>query len=112
MGKNTRISVSLMLLTLFLVFKTGITMFTHIHIVDGVVVVHSHPYSDEHHTHSVEQIISIAQIATVQAMEPVNVCDIAVKWHTAHHYEYHVPAIHAQTLSVCFPSLRAPPVCC
>lgn len=102
----------MLLLTLFVVFKTSVTMFTHIHIVDGVIIVHSHPYADEHHTHSVEQIISIAQVASTQVLEPHAECNITVDCHVLHGESTVFVLSSAQTTDVCRPSLRAPPFCC
>ncbi|MFI3295005.1 MAG: hypothetical protein R3Y19_03205 [Rikenellaceae bacterium] len=48
------------LLFLFLGYWTSTHFYTHIHIVDDVKVVHSHPYSDEDHTHSADELFSIA----------------------------------------------------
>lgn len=36
------------LLTLFLGYLCSITLFTHSHIINGVTIVHSHPYSKDH----------------------------------------------------------------
>ena len=45
--------MSVLLLTLFVGYFINITFFSHAHIVDGVAVVHSHPYSKSNdHTHS------------------------------------------------------------
>ena len=37
-------SLSILLLMLFLGYYSSITFFTHTHIVNGVTIVHSHPY--------------------------------------------------------------------
>ncbi|WP_373837932.1 hypothetical protein [Bacteroides heparinolyticus] len=33
---------------LFIVYWGGITLFTHSHVVNGVIIVHSHPFQGEH----------------------------------------------------------------
>ena len=46
-SKNRSITgktVNILLLTLFLGYYSSITFFTHSHIVNGVTIVHSHPY--------------------------------------------------------------------
>ena len=49
---KTRIK-ALCLLVLFAVYQAGYTAFLHVHYVDGVPVVHSHPFHQTHgHTHS------------------------------------------------------------
>lgn len=45
-------------------------MFTHVHIINGVMIVHSHPSSGDHHTHTAGQVITIAHIGSYQTIEP------------------------------------------
>ena len=33
---------------LFIIYTAGITLFTHSHVVNGVIIVHSHPFKGEH----------------------------------------------------------------
>lgn len=53
-GKNRLQTIKgIVLLILFVSYAAGISFFPHKHIIDGKVVVHSHPFSaTEHHTHS------------------------------------------------------------
>jgi hypothetical protein len=37
--------LSLVLLSMFLAYYASITLFSHSHIINGVTIVHSHPYS-------------------------------------------------------------------
>ena len=60
----------LLLLALFLTYQVSITLFTHVHIVNGVMIVHSHPSSEKHHTHTTGQVILIAHLSTIQTLEP------------------------------------------
>ena len=34
------------------------------------MIVHSHPSSEKHHTHTTGQVISIAHLSTIQTLEP------------------------------------------
>lgn len=43
---------------LFIFYFGGITLFTHTHVVNGVIIVHSHPYNSEH-THTAQQAETI-----------------------------------------------------
>ena len=52
MSKRRYIVAPLLLLALFLTYQVSITLFTHVHIVNGVMIVHSHPSSEKHHTHT------------------------------------------------------------
>ena len=70
MSKRRYIVAPLLLLALFLTYQVSITLFTHVHIVNGVMIVHSHPSSEKHHTHTTGQVISIAHLSTIQTLEP------------------------------------------
>lgn len=39
---------------IFIVYLGGITLFTHSHVVNGVIIVHSHPFKGEHQHTEVE----------------------------------------------------------
>ena len=70
MSKRRYIVAPLLLLALFLTYQVSITLFTHVHIVNGVMIVHSHPSSEKHHTHTTGQVILIAHLSTIQTLEP------------------------------------------
>ena len=69
MSKRRYIVAPLLLLALFLTYQVSITLFTHVHIVNGVMIVHSHPSSEKHHTHTTGQVILIAHLSTIQTLE-------------------------------------------
>lgn len=51
---------------LFMAYMGGISFFTHTHIVNGVTIVHSHPYkSDANHEHDTAAFELIAHLNTV-----------------------------------------------
>ena len=52
------------LLTLFVSYWCGVTLFTHSHKVNGIVVVHSHPFKAEH-SHSSIQFETISFISSI-----------------------------------------------
>jgi hypothetical protein len=60
------------LLTLFAVYYTVTTLYVHIHEVNGVVIVHSHPFT-EHHSHSGGQALTLHYLSTFTSLD----------WHTA-----------------------------
>lgn len=37
-----------MLLTVFMAYYAIISVYAHVHVVNGVMVVHSHPFKDKH----------------------------------------------------------------
>ena len=61
--------IPLLLLGLYLSYEAGITMFTHVHYVNGVVVVHSHPSKSKKHSHTRGQYLLIHQLNHVQTLE-------------------------------------------
>lgn len=65
-----RVLSSLLLLTLFATYQVSITMFTHIHFVDGVLVTHSHP-NKGNHTHSTTAMLVIDRLAAIHSLEAV-----------------------------------------
>ena len=71
MQKSRYIFIPLMLLTLFLAYQASITMFAHVHYVNGVMIVHSHPATDSEHTHTQSQILTLAQVSEWAGTEPV-----------------------------------------
>lgn len=72
MQKSRRIHLPLLLLTLFLAYQASITMFSHIHYINGVMIVHSHPSTDNQHTHTEGQILTMANISSFDGVEPVS----------------------------------------
>ena len=71
MLKSRYIFIPLMLLTLFVAYQASITMFSHVHYVNGVMIVHSHPSADSEHTHTESQILTLAQVSEWAGTEPV-----------------------------------------
>ena len=68
--KRNRIA-GISLLILFALYWCGITLFTHSHVVNGVVVVHSHPYNTEH-THTQAQFETIFYFLCYKLQETLN----------------------------------------
>lgn len=69
--RNIRNAIALFMLALFVSYKAGITMFTHAHFINGVMIVHSHPFSsDSNHKHSDGQLLVLAQMQTTQYSMP------------------------------------------
>jgi len=48
----------------------GVTAFTHVHYVNGVMIVHSHPCKDSHHKHTKSQLVVINHLASFHTYEP------------------------------------------
>ena len=54
-------------------YQAGVMMFSHVHYINGVMVVHSHPSKDSH-THTEGQVLTIAHVASFYSTEPNQLC--------------------------------------
>ena len=112
MQKSRYIFIPLMLLTLFLAYQASITMFAHVHYINGVMIVHSHPSADSEHTHTQSQILTLAQVSEWAGTEPVFVTLGEVSLSVFDTLECErVSRTSSDVHSHCI-SLRAPPFYC
>lgn len=112
MNKRKHIVTPLLLLALFLTYQVSITMFTHVHIVNGVMIVHSHPSSSKHHTHTTGQVISIAHLTAINTLAAETSTTITVDRPMLYVLKcqtiiFRAPAPHTHCIH-----LRAPPSYC
>ena len=70
MLEKKKLFIPLFLLTLFVSYQVSITMFAHVHYINGVMIAHSHPSTDNQHTHSEGQILTLAQVSEWATVEP------------------------------------------
>ena len=70
MQKSRHIFLPLFLLTLFLAYQVSITMFSHVHYINGVMLVHSHPSTDNH-THTEGQLLTLSTVSSFVGVEPI-----------------------------------------
>ena len=102
------------LLILFLGYFAGVTLFPHTHVVDGVRITHSHPFSQApdtgKHTHTTAEFHLIAQLSLLVMLAAtlgcflrllVCTCERAVSWFIDPGIDRKPPVL----------SLRGPPVC-
>ena len=100
---------ALCLATLFAAYYATTALFTHVHVVNGVMLVHSHPFSHSH-SHSDGQTLALHFLSTFSSLEPghteVETPDL--------HLLYSLPSIKNTFHAVCCCTegmyLRAPPV--
>lgn len=64
------IFIAVCLLALFVAYQMSITMFSHVHYINGVMIVHSHPSDNNQHDHTETQVITLAQAASFIGVEP------------------------------------------
>ena len=111
MSKSRSILIPLMLLTLFVTYQVSITMFTHMHYVNGVMIVHSHPSTDNEHTHTEAQILTLAQMSEWAGTEPVFVTMSEVSLSVFDTLECERMSRTLLDIYAHCISLRAPPFC-
>lgn len=101
-----------MLLTLFVAYQVSITMFSHIHYVNGVMIVHSHPSTDNEHTHTESQVLALAHVSEWSGTEPafVTLAEVPLSVFDTLECERESKAL-SDIYSHCI-SLRAPPFYC
>lgn len=75
MQRSRHLYIPLFLLTLFLAYQVSITMFSHVHYINGVMLVHSHPSTDNH-THTEGQFLTLSMVSSFVGIEP-NMVEIA-----------------------------------
>lgn len=108
MRRVKRVLSSLLLLTLFTVYQASITMFTHIHYVNGVMVVHSHPNHGKH-THSKTEVVVIDRLSSFHSLEadvPIHIAPIRP---LLCYVQMRTEVLTVSEIHLCVVSLRAPP---
>ena len=101
-----------MLLILFVAYQASITMFAHMHYVNGVMIVHSHPSADNDHTHTDGQLLTLAHVSEWAGVEPafVTLSEVSLSVFDSIECERKSKAL-SDLYSHCI-SLRAPPFYC
>ena len=102
---------ALFLLTLFLTYQAGIWAFTHVHMVNGVQIVHSHPSTDKHHTHTAEQAITIAYLSVIRSLEADLPSTVLSEFPLLFVLEYQTETFRLKAPHTHCVYLRAPPSC-
>ncbi len=104
--------ISMLLLALFLSYHVSITMFVHTHIVDGVPIAHSHPFTSSNHSHSSSQIVVIGQLSSFQGLETVANNEITVFHNGEEELNFDNHELDVNNACVGHAMLRAPPSYC
>lgn len=71
MGINAKVRrkfISICLLVLYVTYQASIASFTHVHYINGVMLVHSHPFQGEH-THSSTELVLIDRLSNFHALD-------------------------------------------
>ena len=112
MSKNRYIFIPLLLLTLFVAYQASITMFAHVHYINGVTIVHSHPSADNDHPHADGKLMTLAHVSEWTGVEPdfVTLSEVSLSVFDSIECERKSKAL-SDLYSHCI-SLRAPPFYC
>lgn len=100
-----------LLFIIFAMYWAGCTLCFHKHTVDGVTIVHSHPFSDSTHHHKTGDLKWIDMLSHISVTE-IDGCDIVI----GNPSDFSVPLVVLQTVDPFLSdsegaiSLRAPPV--
>ena len=92
-----------MLLTVFMAYYAIISVYAHVHVVNGVMVVHSHPFKDKH-SHPTGQTLVLHHLTHFNSLEAGPAAEIEapdVKFIHTSYSEYtlayicaHLPILH------------------
>lgn len=106
--KRRHTFLALTLLVLFAGYLTGIMGFTHVHCVNGVTIVHSHPFQGTH-DHTASETLTLHFLSTFDTPEPAAVEMLHPVWQLLAQLDEGLEVEQAEVVSVRPPSLRAPP---
>lgn len=96
---------------MFIAYGFSLTMFTHVHVVNGFLVVHSHP-SSEGHTHGTKQLVTIACLHAFDSEEATSLTYTKPFDSLLYSLEPDpATVVHSITAPYNYP-LRAPPTIC
>ncbi len=99
-------------LLIYLSYQAGITLFSHTHIVNGVIVVHAHPSEALDHEHSDAQAYAIAYISTCNGDTLDERIAPQVDFRVIAKIGDEVTVSHALVSCMSGVDFRAPPFCC
>lgn len=99
---------ALMLLLLFAGYLTAIMSFSHVHYVNGAMIVHSHPFHGSH-DHTASDTLTLHFLSAFDTLEPVATEILHPVWRFLARLGEGYVVQQAEVASVMPPSLRAPP---
>ena len=100
------------MLLLFVTYQVGITSFVHVHIVNGVTVVHSHLMGDSEHDHTEKQVTSIVCCCHYFCADVPEAVAIAAPYVERLQVDYAEALVGEVTSEVPTFCLRGPPAVC
>lgn len=100
------------MLLLFIIYQVGITSFVHVHLVNGVTVVHSHLTVDNEHEHTENQVASIDCNCHYVCSEIPELISISAPTMTLSPIDYAEALVGVVKSEVSIFCLRGPPAMC
>lgn len=114
MRKRLKNIGALLLLVLFAGYWCSVTLFPHVHRIDGCVYVHSHPYSgtsgNPAHSHTAQQFQLIAHLSLLVLAVGALVAFVRALVGRIFRFRLRRPAVRQGAPMRSF-AFRAPPVC-
>ncbi|MBR6640219.1 MAG: hypothetical protein IKL35_07670 [Muribaculaceae bacterium] len=107
-----RILISALMLMLFLSYQAGFSLFTHTHTIDGIKIVHSHPYAGDNHAHTDAQIFAISHLSTFWGEEVSVSSGDYVVYEIINKIGSEVECVNFKKVNIENVNFRAPPFCC
>ncbi len=99
------------LVLIFLSYYSGISLFTHTHVVNGVMIAHSHPFAEDTHNHSETQILAFNKAGHFQSAEIAEFETITAEWHELYELSCCRDVFYRVSIHSVGVNLRAPPCC-
>ncbi len=100
------------MLMLFWSYQAGFSLFTHTHTIDGIKIVHSHPYTGDNHVHSDAQIFAISHLSTFLSEEANDFQGDFIIYEVINKIGTEIEFIHLRKALISNINFRAPPFCC
>lgn len=110
-NKKRHILLPVALLALFLSYYAGISLFAHTHVVNGTMIVHSHPYSGNTHSHNTTQILAFDKAGHFQSLEVFVLDSLSVEFNKLYELDFIRDTYRCESICFANVSLRAPPYC-
>ncbi len=101
-----------LLLLLFLSYQAGLSLFTHTHEVEGITIVHSHPYQGDGHVHTDAQIFAISHLSTFWGEEAAVGGIVSAVFDVVAEIGCESQEVFVSAADRCGINFRAPPYCC
>ncbi|MDD2960853.1 MAG: hypothetical protein PHR45_02080 [Muribaculaceae bacterium] len=105
---NRERNIAIFLLILFIGYFGNNTFFTHVHYINNIAIVHSHPFGGANHTHSSASLNTISLLNSVTLISAVSATIGIIVLHILYTLKYN-RCPKRGSIAITHYSLRAPP---